>query len=487
MQLTDMNKPRNAMNKSKNSMNKQRNSMEKQGNNAVKQGNIDNNMRYKKYGIAFDLGTTTLVGYLCDLENKEVIETISCVNPQVKFGKDVVSRVTYMSEGKAYKDEVGNTLAVAIIEISEKLVNITKNARNVATSTDMIWKMPLLLVGNPVIMGSVANVNFESLWKKNQKNVKENCLDIKCEENEYSSIEIETIRIPGIGNYVGADALSVMTMVEHERKSGENVIMIDIGTNTEMAIMTDEGNIATSAAAGPAFEGGNIECGMSAQEGAIDYALLTNEVNVNSDIILHTIGGVTAVGICGSGLLSVISILLKVGVVDENGYMLSKEEALANNVPGRIASRIETITSDIIQNEHTRYGRLFKLTETVFVSQEDIRNVQLAKSAIRSGIEILILKKKLTESVIDKIYLAGAFGNKIEIEDIITIGMVPGLEKDKIVQSGNLAGVGAYQMLLNNEEITCAIDIKNNTLTVSLDREESFQNEFVKYMSFTCR
>lgn len=416
------------------------------------------NQNMQGIGIAFDLGTTTLVGYLCSLEKKEVIDTFSCTNPQVKYGKDVISRVTYMSKGLEYKKEVGNILARSIIEISDSLLKHMVSDLAEGASVEK-GEVPLLLVGNPVIMGSISFVDFD--------------------EDGYTAI-----RIPNIGDYVGADALSVMTMVDGYRKKNESVLMIDIGTNTEMALMTDEGNVATSAAAGPAFEGGNIECGMSAQPGAIDYVGLTNGVNVNSDIMLHAIDSVTPVGICGSGLLSVISLLRRVGLIDESGYMLSKEEALKENIPRKIAARIETITGDINGNHATKYSRMFKLTDTVFVSLEDVRNVQLAKSAIRSGIEILLDKKKLTISVIDRIYLAGAFGNKIKVEDILDIGMIPEVDVDRIVQSGNLAGLGACEMLLNSGLITRAIDIKNSTLTVSLDREKGFQNEFMKYMSF---
>ncbi len=405
------------------------------------------------YSIAYDLGTTTLVGYLCSDVSCKVVSTFSLTNPQTEYGDDVISRITFVTKSKKNVELMANALKRGIVEITEELLN----SIGFQLAQGTISK--ILLVGNPVIMGSIASVSFEDI-----------CNDV--------------IKLPSIGNYVGADALSAMLMVDSQRKNDDVELLVDIGTNTEIVLFDYEGNLATSAAAGPALEGAGITCGMRAASGAIDYVTLTNGVDMNSDIVLHTISEVTPVGICGSGILSLMACLLDAGIIDNTGYIISKKEALEKKVPYKLAAAICEKTSDMHDGLHTTSCRYFKLTQSVIITQEDIRNVQLAKSAIRSGIEILISMKKLTSSVIGKIHLAGAFGNHITIDSAIKLGLLPDITPKKIEQSGNLAGLGAVAMLVDDDLITRAMELKDTTLTVPLDEESAFKDMFLKYMSF---
>ncbi len=416
------------------------------------------NKRADNLGIAFDLGTTTLVGYFMSLASGEIMDTVSIPNPQIKYGMDVVSRITFMAESGKNRKLLSDTLGDAAEEMAEGFIKKASLAGDVSL---IIQKV--VLVGNPVIMGSIADHPFSKIKEFNP--------------------DVNIIRVPSIGHYVGADALSAAFMCEIKR-GHKNVLMVDVGTNTEIVLLTDKEKIATSAAAGPALEGMNISSGMTGREGAIDFVKLTKTVNADTDIIFHVIGEVTPVGICGSGLLSLTECMLESGIIDNDGYLLSKHEALEQNVPFKIASRIGEDKSAGNENGTTTYCRYFRLTDKIKLTQEDIRNLQLAKSAIRSGIEILISKINLTESVIDKVYLAGAFGNKITIDSTLRCGMLPEAFRDKIVQSGNLAGLGACKILSDDSIITDVFKLKNEVLTVSLANEDEFQSVFMEHMKF---
>lgn len=410
------------------------------------------------FGLAFDLGTTTLVGYLCDLSKGQIVKSQTIYNPQIEYGMDVLTRASYSAFSKENKDNMSQSLGKAIENLAEEM--IVDNIDGLKS---------VVLVGNPVIMGSIASYSFSSGVLK----------------------AADIVRVPGIGDYVGADALAASLMIEVDRKK-KTSFMIDVGTNTEIVLLSERVKYATSAAAGPALEGGNISCGMRGEDGAIDKISLTNGVKENSDIIFHVIDtkgeGIAPLGLCGSGLLSLIWQLRKVGVINSDGYLNSKTEALARKVPLRIAGRIvdEAEAEFEVDNGYKilKNARYFKLTDKVCLTQEDIRNVQLAVSAIRTGMDMLMMKAQITEADIDNIYFAGAFGNKISLESIVACGMVSMEMKEKIVQVGNIAGLGACAILMNENMHTEAKKIKESTKLVALAKEEAFQNMFIENMKF---
>ncbi|MCR4787593.1 MAG: ASKHA domain-containing protein [Lachnospiraceae bacterium] len=403
------------------------------------------------YGTAFDLGTTTVVGYLCNLETGKVTGTLSESNAQIECGLDVLSRVSFRNASKENALKLASLLGDQVCRMANELISGIKSG-----VTDA-GKSPLkaVLVGNPVIMGSVADYDFESAG-------------------------IEAVRIPGIGHYVGADALAASYVTEKDRK-GRNIVIVDIGTNTEIILLSNGKKTATSAAAGPAMEGGNLVCGMRGEEGAIEFVKLTDAVSQNRDIIFKVIGDVAPTGICGSGYFFLLKALLEAGVINNDGYLISKEEALRANVPGRIVARIhENNDSDPASEK----GRFFALTESIAIYREDIRNLQLAISAIKTGIDIVINEAGLTESVIDNVFIAGAFGNKISVDSLTAVGMLPGTLYDKAIRVGNIAGLGACLFMFDEVKITDAINLKKEILTVSLADHPDFQRLFMENMNF---
>ena len=396
--------------------------------------------------LDFDLGTTTLVGFLCDSGMDCAVKTVSKINPQAFFGADIITRTAFSSESKANKVKLCTILG-------DEIVNM---CRELTENTDEPVSM-MVMVGNPIIMGSIEEYSFEEI-----------CSNI--------------IRVPGIGRFVGGDALAASYVLERNRNH-KNIVLVDIGTNSEIVLLTDEVKLATSAAAGPALEGGNISCGVRNGEGAVDYAELTDTVNGKS-IIFHTVGNETKQvlpnGVCGSGLLTLLECLVKTKAVRKDGYMLSKNEALQENVPPKIAACLGEDNRCDINNKGDRF---FALTDRIRLTGNDVRNLQLAIAAIRTGIEMLLEEAKLTASVIDEICLAGAFGDKITVDSALALGMLPKIDKAKVIQSGNLAGIGACQIAVEPKKVTDVITLKNAILTVSLAEKEHFRDRFMSFMN----
>ncbi len=397
------------------------------------------------YKLAFDLGTTTIVGYLCNTDEGKIIRSVSEPSAQIECGLDVLARASFKGKSKENAGYLADLLGDQVCRMTNELLTGVSDASDEPAG--------VVLVGNPVIMGSIAGYDF-------------------------GAHGIEAVRIPGIGHYVGADALAASYVAEEDRK-GKNIIVVDIGTNTEIVLLSDEKKTATSAAAGPAMEGGNLSCGMRGERGAIEFVKLTDTVNTNCDIIYKVIGDVSPEGICGSGYFSLLKTLLDTGAIDNSGYLLSKTEALKANVPGRIASRI--YENNECDKAHEK-GRSFMLTDRIYFSQEDIRNLQLAISGIRAGIRIVVKEAGLTESVIDNVYVAGAFGNKITIDNLMACGPIPAGLSDKVLQVGNIAGLGACSFALDEHKITDAINLKNEILTISLADHPDFRNLFFEEM-----
>jgi uncharacterized 2Fe-2S/4Fe-4S cluster protein (DUF4445 family) len=273
------------------------------------------------------------------------------------------------------------------------------------------------------------------------------------------------ITLPLISSYVGADTVAAV-LANKIDQSDELCLLVDIGTNGEMVLGNKDNLIASSAAAGPAFEGAGITFGLNGVEGAIDH------VDFSKRAFYTTIGNKKAKGICGSGIVDIISELLKYGIVDSTGRLLSKEEV--KNVPVDIAERITLYKGE----------PAFLIENGIYVTQKDIRQIQLAKSAILAGINIMIKEIGIDVNEIKKVFLAGGFGNYILPESAITIRLLPRELQGKILQVGNSAGIGAIMALLSDKELKRAIHLQNKINYIELSTHEDFQNEFVKGMYF---
>jgi uncharacterized 2Fe-2S/4Fe-4S cluster protein (DUF4445 family) len=390
------------------------------------------------HGLAIDIGTTTIVFYYVNLSDGSVLKMHSILNPQAAYGSDIISRINYCQTHNKGLQKLQKTIIQAI---NNELLHFQK-CEGIRT-TDIV---KLIITGNNtmlhILLGedpvSIALAPFTPKFTDEQ---------IKTGKSlglvTHSEAEIRTL--PSISAYVGADIVSGIAVLKQNEGKG-NILYTDIGTNGEIGLITPDSLLVCSAAAGPAFEGANISCGMGAVEGAISEYTKDGEI--------FTIGNTEPVGICGSGLIDVVSYLLDRQLMDKTG-LLKESFVIADTHTGKIA-----------------------------ISQEDIREIQLAKSAIISGIKVLMKKAGLAFNDIDALYLAGGFGNYMNIESAVNIGLLPAEIKDKAVAIGNSAGYGALQALISLDFNNRIKDILSVAEYIELSDSDDFNLEYALNMNF---
>lgn len=417
------------------------------------------------YGIAFDIGTTTIAAYLYDLKNNKRCDVYSVINPQVKFGADVITRIEYSLESKIAADKVHETVIKCINEIIESL------CKNNSIKKNDIYEATF--VGNTTMMHFLLNVDATSLASlpfstplTETKYVKPGNLGINI--NDVGSLII----LPCISAFIGSDTVAATLSSEIFEKEKES-LLIDIGTNGEIVMGNKNKLFACSAAAGSAFEGANIKNGIGGVKGAIDAVFMKD-----NDIMINTIGNIPPVGICGSGIIDIVALMHNCGVLENNGKILSKDEAskLDN----------ESIRARLIKIDGENAFRIYKNDENIdiTITQKDIRMIQNAKAAIAAGIKVLLKESKTNIDDIDNLYLAGGFGNFINIESAVTIGLLPKELKEKTSGIGNAAGIGAVECLIAKNNLKMAEKIKNNTKIIELSEDHEFFDIFVDSMNF---
>jgi uncharacterized 2Fe-2S/4Fe-4S cluster protein (DUF4445 family) len=269
--------------------------------------------------------------------------------------------------------------------------------------------------------------------------------------------------LPNIAGYVGADHVAMLLATGMAEAEG-TVLALDIGTNTEVCLAHDGGLTTTSVASGPAFEGAHIKHGMRAAEGAIEYLRIT-EGDDGYDVITQTIGGAPPVGLCGSGILDALAELYRVGVVGRDGRMARG--------PG--VREVEGSREFVLVGEAERGGEA-----AITLTQKDVRELQLAKGAMRAGIQLLLEEEGLAEDAIDRVIIAGAFGSYIDVESAVTIGMLPDLPLDRFDQVGNAAGMGAKLALVSKEKRAEAQRIAGQADYVELSTAPAFKMAFAR-------
>ena len=418
-------------------------------------------------GIAFDIGTTTVVGYLLDLESGKQLAVSSLLNPQTRYGDDVVSRIEF-----SMRDETGlETLQREIVQALNRIISETTRAASV--SPEDIFAVTV--VGNTTMHHLFLGISPAALARSPYVPAATRALCLRAGELGLAVYpDAQVCVLPNIAGWVGADTVGVIlatNLPSHE----EVALAIDIGTNGEMALGSRRRLVTCSTAAGPAFEGAHLSCGMRAADGAIDT------VAIDGDVSWHTIGESAPRGICGSGLVDLIAEMLRVGVIDPTGMMQDGATLRANGHKS-LAERISQ------QGRH----RAFLLVESdkgaggrpIQVSQRDVRELQLAKGAIRAGIEILMKELGIGPDDVKRVYLAGAFGNYIRPASALAIGLIPRFPNAQIVPVGNAAGSGAKMALLSATARRHASEILTMVEYLELSARPDFQEEFAEAMAF---
>jgi len=376
----------------------------------------------KGYGVAIDLGTTKIAGYLVNLCDGSILSKYAMANPQAVYGDDVISRITYAmsspANGKKLKNTATGAIDGLILELSAMAVREPGTITKVAICGNTA--MHHLLLGLPV--GQLARAPYLP-WVKDPVNISANELGLK------SAPDADVYLLPNIGGYVGGDHVAVLAASDALDILVATLI-IDIGTNTEISLAAGGDITSVSCASGPAFEGGHIKHGMKASPGAIDKIIIKN-----SKVKYRTIGGGRSVGICGSGMLDAVAQMVDEGIIDSGGR-IGKGHPLIHAHAGQSAI--------LIAGRDTSVNG-----EDIVITQGDIRELQLAKAAIRTGINVLLKSAGIAAPDVKRIIIAGTFGNYIDIKSSIRVGMLPDLPVRRFSQVGNAAGAGTCMTLVS--------------------------------------
>lgn len=412
---------------------------------------------------ACDIGTTTVVCYLIDKETGQIISTRSSANPQRSFGADVLSRIEAAGRIEASSEpglKIMQTQIVSLLNgfISEMLTECgrTKVSRfSVAGNTVMCH---LLMGISPEKLGKAPFMPDEYFGREF------NPLDIGIENCQAMII------FPAVSGFVGGDITAGMMETVNRN---ELTLYLDIGTNGEMALGKGDRYVCCATAAGPAFEGAQIELGMPASKGAVDKVWLEGR-----RIKYSVIGNDRPVGLCGSGLIDALAVLLKAGIIDENGTILSGQE-----LPILFRSYVfEVEAEDAAQSTETSLA--VHIAPGVYITQEDIRKLQLAKGAIAAGIEVLFKEYGCMPCNIDVLTFAGGFGNYIDKASAAAIGLFPQELLDKAKEVGNAAGNGAVSAALSQEAWERALEISGDMRYIELASYPHFDEMYVEHMNF---
>lgn len=420
------------------------------------------------YGLAVDIGTTTVAGYLCDLRTGEVLATEAILNPQVAYGEDVVSRIEYIM-----KEPDGlSTLNRAIIDGIGELVGSTTGQVHI-TPADI---SEITVVGNTAMHHILLNLNPEYLARSPFAPTVSRSLDVKGRELGLAVDKPPNVHIlPVEAGFVGADNVGVL-IAEEPYNQDEMVLIVDIGTNGELVMGNRERLFCVSCAMGPAFEGANIKFGMRAAPGAIERVRIDKD---GLEVEFKVIGSegwntksssLKARGICGSGIVDAIAEMVKAGITEKGGRF---NRQLAS--PRLIATE-DGPAFVIAWADETSLGK------DIVVSIGDVRAVQLAKAAMNAGVRILMDKLGIT--ALDKVILAGAFGSYISKEHALAIGLFPACTPENIYSVGNAAGDGARLALINVDKRREAEEIARKVEYVELTVEPRFHEYFMEALSF---
>ncbi len=436
-------------------------------------------------GISFDVGTTTLGAMLWDLESGALLAAEAEANPQAAFGADVVSRILCAQEeeclGKMQKllveklDEMAYGMAAHLGEEWRARPGQGGGSQEEAAGAVGKHIGKAVLVGNTAMSEILLGIKPEGLGKAPFAPDYQETVSKKGSLLGFRFLgDTQMYVLPPIGGYVGGDALAVYHYV-HSCEKGKKILAVDIGTNGEILLKWQGTAFACSAAAGPALEGGAVSWGMRAAKGAV-YMVSPGGRFPVEDLAYRVSGGVPPQGICGSGLLDCLSLLLEKGIVARDGYLRSLREAREAGAPERMCRRIE-------EGEERR----FLLTDEkhpVYLTAGDVRQLQLSVGAIRSAMEMLLQKAGLRADDLDGVYLAGAFGSYISVESAARVGLLPAVPREKICQAGNLAGTGAAMALLSERDLLEMATESRSIVHVELAQEEGFQELFLSHMGF---
>jgi len=428
------------------------------------------------YGVAVDVGSTTVAVHLCDLSSGDVLASASVMNPQIRFGEDLMSRVSYVMMHPEGAQEMTSAIRVALNDLFK---NVAKQVK--AKVEDIL---EITLVANPIMHHLLLGINPVELGGAPFALTTDTAVEMPARELDLQINHGGRIyMLPCIAGHVGADTAGVILSEEPQQQKAMT-LLVDVGTNAEIVLGDKNRLLACSSPTGPAFEGAQISAGQRAAAGAIERVRIDPDTLVarfkviGSDLWSDEPGfieetskfGVT--GICGSGIIEVVAEMYLSGIVTVDGI-----------IDGELASRSPLVVADGRTWSYVLYQS--DLTENqapILVTQNDIRQIQLAKAALYAGVKLLM--DKLDIDHVDRIRLAGAFGSHINVQHAMVLGLIPDCALKQVSSAGNAAGTGARIALLNNQSRNTIEDLVTNIEKIETAMEPKFQQYFVDAMAF---
>ncbi|NQT06796.1 MAG: DUF4445 domain-containing protein [Candidatus Omnitrophica bacterium] len=413
----------------------------------------------KNYGVAFDIGTTTITGQLVDLNSRKILGTKTTYNRQVVFGDDVITRIIFATEGGGL-ERLHHAVIDTINNIIQNFVTNNKinlNDINGITCAGNTTMMHLLLRVDPKFIRRepyISTANFVPVIRAGEAGIK-------------VSPRALLYCVPGISTYVGGD-ITAGVLASGLNEAKVLTLLIDVGTNGEIVVGNGEWMASCSASAGPAFEGSGLTSGVRASKGAIQVVKIDKQLNVT----VETLGNVKPKGICGSGYVDLLAELFRRGVITRDGKI-----------------RIDIKSPNIRKGEHCNEFVVVKRAAAdadrdIVITEEDIENLKRSKGAIYSAISTLLKKLGLSTADLEKIYIAGGFGTCLNMQNAITIGLLPDLDRKIFEFVGNTSIVGAHQVLLSFEAMKKAEDIARKITYIELSVEPGYMDDYVSSLFF---
>ena len=401
-------------------------------------------------GLAVDLGTTNVAAFLIDLQDGRRMASLAIENPQAAWGADVISRVNH-AVAPAGGDELRQAAITAINALAHDLCRAVD-----AVPADIV---DVAVCGNTAMQHLLLGLPVFQLGRAPFVAAAGQGMDVKARELGLAVCPGAYVHVaPSVGGFVGGDHVSALLATRDLWAGATTSLVMDIGTNTEISLIHEGRILSASCPSGPALEGGHISCGMRAAEGAIERVGLADD----GSLTLKVIGKKAPVGLCGSGVLDVMAALHRAGMADDRGRLKAEHPAVS-----------------------VHYGkRAARLAEGVSFSQDDVRAVQLAKSAIRTGVELLLREAGLQSGDIAQFIIAGAFGAYIDIRSGIDTGLLPQLPLERFAQVGNAAGLGVQRMLACGREREQAAELAARCRYVELSTLAGFQKTFMQHIGF---
>ncbi len=419
------------------------------------------------YGAAIDIGTTTVAIYVHHLQTGNLVYQTSAMNPQIRYGEDLMSRISYVMLNKNGQEKLTNIIRQKIEQLLLQACDVLK--------IEPLQLPELTLVGNPVMHHLFLGLSPVTLGQAPFTPIISDWVEVMADSLGFDNLDKNTrfSFLPLIAGHIGADTVAAYLSASDKMETG-TTLLVDIGTNAEILLAKDEKIYATSSPTGPAFEGAEISSGVRASIGAIERVRIEKKTlkviykQIGDDAWSNESGfkNLPVIGLCGSGIIEAVVELAKCGVIDKSGLFVQ-----------------DNFNEHFIKIGSMVHFKLIESPKPIYITQKDIRSIQLAKAALSAGISLLM--DHLNCKTLDKVLLAGAFGTYLDPFYVVELGLIPKAKPEQITAIGNAAGVGASMVLLDKTQKTKLIEKIKKIIKIESANHPDFQDYFVDAMQIS--